>query len=96
MIVYEKDFGRCKWNEAFSIDEINNNSEYKDWYLPSKFEWYELYKSKEFISGFNFFSEYWINEEVNIHYALTFSLNKGMDFLRYKMSEYSVRLIRAF
>jgi serine/threonine protein kinase len=96
LVVSQNNFSKLNWEDALSFNEKNEISEYKDWYLPNKQEWFELYKNKDVIKGFDFFSEYWINEEVNNLYALAFSFINGIDFSRYKMSEYSVRLIRAF
>jgi hypothetical protein len=73
---------------------------YKDWYLPSKDELYQLYVNKDKIGGFTP-NWYWTSTEKNDWYAeaLSFETGKFDEIGGYKGpggTPYRVRLVRSF
>ena len=73
----------------------SNNEYYDDWYLPSKYEWSQLYVKESTDVSFTA-SNYWSSTEASATTAVYWSFSSGMDGTGTKAATAGIRCIRAW
>lgn len=92
-------YGKPEGNYASWECYKSSKSGYKDWYLPSKDELYEMYTHKTIIGGFNLSdrSAYWSSSEHDQYYASVQYFLYGENYISLdKTYPCNVRAIRSF